>query len=471
MRRVNPLLFLVAASVAFTVLAGCAGLPAPPSESMRQEWGPQVLAPARYAPHTNFRGFAAGRKEGAGKGAAAGSVLGLAEAGMVAASSPLGAVIAPYVAAVSVPVLATSGAVAGAKAAMSEQDAAALDREIRKHLADLKMSEALSKAIAETARRSAGRSLPLVGIGPTAPGAAPDYAPLGREGTQSVVEVDVSRVGFNGGKQLRFYLVADIRIVRIRDGAGLYERKFVYQSDQYPAALWAKDEAALFQAELQRGYASLADSVVNHIYLFTPLPPESRAKPTAKAGAADLTGRREACGLAWSSPARDYHPSIRDIQHRTWNRFTKVSSREPNLTWEAFPRDIDRRTASASILNAIDSVRYDLRLWRVSTDMPPRLIVERDDLTVPSYTLDKPLSSGGRYFWSARARFDLGGQPRATQWGYFRTPYYLVSGADEVKPKSSPATVVGAMTVGAAPRDPCTLDFIPTANYYRFEVP
>ena len=37
--------------------------------------------------------------------------------------------------------------------------------------------------------------------------------------------------------------------------------------------------------------------------------------------------------------------------------------------------------------------------------------------------------------------------------------------------EASPATVLGAFLPGATPRDVCTLDFIPTANHYRFRTP
>jgi hypothetical protein len=57
-----------------------------------------------------------------------------------------------------------------------------------------------------------------------------------------------------------------------------------------------------------------------------------------------------------------------------------------------------------------------------------------------------------------------------TKWGYFRTPNYTSRGDDKVKPEPSPAVVLGAVTAGVAPRDVCTLDFIPTSNYYMVKV-
>jgi len=68
-----------------------------------------------------------------------------------------------------------------------------------------------------------------------------------------------------------------------------------------------------------------------------------------------------------------------------------------------------------------------------------------------------------------RARFDHAGEVHGTKWGCFRYPAYTVEG--KVGMEASPATVLGAFLPGATPRDVCTLDFIPTANHYRFRTP
>lgn len=77
-----------------------------------------------------------------------------------------------------------------------------------------------------------------------------------------------------------------------------------------------------------------------------------------------------------------------------------------------------------------------------------------------------------RYYCSARARFGLAGAVRGTKWGDFRVPSFETSGMDsKVKPELSPAADLGPFLAGTAPRDVCTLDFIPTSNYYRFRTP
>jgi hypothetical protein len=465
-----------------SVLVGCADLPAPPSEPVREQWGALAVVPARYPPQSNFVSFAVGQGAGVAKGAAGGAAVGvgaaalLAEAtaiaftGGVAAAGIGAAVVAPYLA-VTVPVFTAGGAIAGSQLATSEQDVAALETQVQHNLTALQVPDVLAQAIVAAAAQDAGRQLPLLAdAGPAAPEPTPNYAALAQRGVGSVLEVVATEVGFTGGKHLSFYLVAHIRMVRASDGSQLYQREFVYQSDEYRARLWGENQAALFQAELQRAYASLADSVVEQVFLFAPLPLQSWAKASGKNELQDLLRLgRDACGLAWVSPEREVHFDLSDVHHRDWNRFPSVASLQPTLAWESFPRDIDKKADAAGQLSGISNVRYDLRVWKVVADAPPTLVYERRDLAAASHTLEQPLLPASRYFWSARARFDLGGAVHGTNWGYFRSPNYESRG--KVNPEASPAAVLGPVLAGMAPRDPCTLDFIPTSNYYRFQTP
>jgi len=132
---------------------------------------------------------------------------------------------------------------------------------------------------------------------------------------------------------------------------------------------------------------------------------------------------------------------------------------------------IDQHARYTPLLNAVSNIRYDLRLWKVISDYPPQLVYERRTLTVPEHTLDQPLESKTRYFWSVRARFDVNGKTRATRWSCYRSPNYNIYG-NHIKQEASPATFLGfALAYGARFRDPCTLDFILTTHYYRFETP
>ena len=453
------------------ILAGCATLPAPPSEQTKQDWGELVIVPARFPPQSNIRSFAVGKGAGAAKGAAIGSTAGVAAAGVFAvAGGPLAVVLAPYLAVATATGVGAAGAYAGSQVAISEQNVAEIEAVIQDNLMLLQIPGTLAQGVVDTAERDAGLRLPLLaGAGPAAPEQNPDYQALAQQGAESVLAIVVDEIGFTKDEQLSFYLVANVRVTRVSNGDRLYERAFVYQSDEYDSYRWGKDHAALFRAEFQRAYANLAESVVEQVFLLTALPLESRARASGYAGLKDIMGGRDACGLAWVSPEHDYRPSISDTTHATWNRFPVMGSRQPELAWEAFPRDNDRRADTGGDLSGISNIRYDLRVWQVVADAPPGLIYERRDLSEPWHALEQSLSPGSRYFWSARARFDSGGSTHSTKWGYFRAPNYVTRG--KVKPPPSPAVIIQAGMAGIAVRDVCTLDFIPTINYYRFQTP
>ncbi len=91
------------------------------------------------------------------------------------------------------------------------------------------------------------------------------------------------------------------------------------------------------------------------------------------------------------------------------------------------------------------------------------MIYERRDLPDSSHKPERPLEKESRYFWSVRARFNLDGNTKGTKWGYFRSPQY--DGSGMVKKQASPGSLI------KSGRDACTLDFIPTSNYYRFQTP
>ncbi len=105
--------------------------------------------------------------------------------------------------------------------------------------------------------------------------------------------------------------------------------------------------------------------------------------------------------------------------------FVKVNSLQPTLRWEAFPPPEVRETDPEGALGRIRAVTYDLLIWRAeekypegfSGEYPGEPIYSRRALPVPWHTLEERLEPSTKYFWTVRARFELDGLPRLTQWG------------------------------------------------------
>ncbi len=112
----------------------------------------------------------------------------------------------------------------------------------------------------------------------------------------------------------------------------------------------------------------------------------------------------------------------------------EVSSVQPVLQWEAFPRDFDRIVGNAEA--EYSDVTYELRIfaaWRAGNEdidinrMPNYIegpVYARDGLTEQQHKIEEPLDHCAQYFWTVRARFTLGGLPRVTEWSGANTRGY-----------------------------------------------
>jgi len=179
-----------------------------------------------------------------------------------------------------------------------------------------------------------------------------------------------------------------------------------------------------------------------------------------------------ASGCAKPHPAEGLRPlpllMVKDSLTR------QMKSLQPRLEWEAFPRPKDVEADEDGRRGSLHAVTYDLRIWRAGGAnagvcdapcaapseasypigvcsalcvFPAELVYERRELTEPVHTVESPLAPATLYLWTVRARFDLRGQPRVTQWGVLL--------ASDRNPKLPPR------------RDPT----IPSLGYYRFATP
>lgn len=457
-----------------SAVISCTVLPKPPTEKIRGEWGSVVIAPARFTPATNFEAFAIGKTKGVAKGATIGAGMGAVHAALLAVSfgGPSAVVIAPYLAVISVPVFATGGVALGGFSSVTVEDAKAVNAIIQKNLKALNIQTTLAGLVAKSARNDVGLVLSInKNVGPAVHKEKVDYSDQAQRGLGGVLEIATTEVGFDGaGKTLQFFMVVRARFIRLGDGEQLYDREFVYESDPYDGTNWAANNAALFEAELYRAYASIAESIVEQVFLMTTLPLETSFRDPNQKKSSFLSSIAGfgACGLAWRLPPREFCPTIFDMDHKEWNRFPEIATRTPTLEWEPFPRVIDQHPRYAALFNTVSNIRYDLRIWKVASNFPPQLVYECRALTDPKHTLDKPLEPGTHYFWSIRARFDVNGKTRSTRWSCYLEPSYSTDKHIKMEARHSFQMLFPSYQTF---RDVCTMDFIPTANYYRFKTP
>ncbi len=133
--------------------------------------------------------------------------------------------------------------------------------------------------------------------------------------------------------------------------------------------------------------------------------------------------------------------------------FVEVDSFQPTLRWESFPRPQDLKEDNA--LSSIKNVTYDLKIWRSEGNYPAVLICSKQGLHEPRYKLEEPLEPCSRYFWTIRARFEIEGKGRVTEWGV------SIMGI----PQDMDAMLISSHAFGR--RSP----IVPNRDLYRFKAP
>lgn len=146
--------------------------------------------------------------------------------------------------------------------------------------------------------------------------------------------------------------------------------------------------------------------------------PERRSSDgVAQRGAGSLAGRRSprllwlvaflslaGCAVPVTGLRAEY-PELRRF------RTVTVESLQPVLRWEPFPRPRDRET----VRTRARAVTYELEIWEAA-GVFGELVYRRRGLKEPRHKVEEALKPGTRYSWTVRARFELDGNPRVTQW-------------------------------------------------------
>lgn len=271
--------FLPIALISFQY--GCAELPyrlpPPLSEAQREELGTIAVVAADFAPQAALFTHSWGRVKGAAKGMTFDH-----EGGGVAFPFPLGSgssepVLygAPGAAAVFVGIIAVGALIyAGHRAATATpaEETEKADSDLKKVLLQLKMQESLKERFVQIAREQTG--FDFIGIedeGPKKPDDILKYDHLREKGFDTVIELSILSVGFQGGggrdPLLSLLVDARTRVFSVSGGAIIYENKLEYRGAKRRFTEWLSDKGRLFCDELDRGYLTLSEKMVEELFL------------------------------------------------------------------------------------------------------------------------------------------------------------------------------------------------------------
>lgn len=367
---------------------------------------PQLLEPARRPdparievavgggqPAVSTGGYARGKCRGAavGAGRAVGRYFGEAFAGGCDGGAFCG--LYAVVVVLFAPVVAIGGSIAGAAGSVSKKDV----RKMEAFLEQATSASRVERAIAESIRADL-------------PGGA------GSDAVLEVGPVNVRGFGHGGNSPVLWEISAQARLVRTSDGTVLQSGAYTYHSCGRRLREWVRNDLARLRVELQRARRSLAERIGDEFLLLDPIgrrPPLASATQTSK--------RRRVKPRIDDPPAvylglRPVQPPTLGTSHRKRlnglprYEFPRFAAPRPTLRWEAFEPagpDADR----------VRNVTYEIRIARAEDGLPEKEVYRREGLTEPQHTVRGGIAPGHDYFWTVRARFEVDGQPRVTEWG------------------------------------------------------
>jgi hypothetical protein len=198
------------------VLSGCATTSPPPSPELRSQLGRVAIVAGPTAPAGEFHTFAKGLAEGTAKGAAGGALQGLAHAFSAGAGG--GGAYAGAAATIAAVIFAGVGAAVGAVVGHQAAIPAETTRWIEARIDAVLRGLNLSQAVAEAIRREGGTRPEVAGRLAAPPAGDEPFSALAAQGIDTVLEVTIPAIGFQGGEGenplIALYVRGRTRLIR-----------------------------------------------------------------------------------------------------------------------------------------------------------------------------------------------------------------------------------------------------------------
>jgi len=263
------------------------------------------------------------------------------------------------------------------------------------------LNEALRDAVIATARM---RGTPLVQDHVTGDAGRPDVT----------LEVGITQINVSGkgnGGPVALKVMAEANVRRAGELTAEKAKTYLFVSGHLSLEAWLADGGKRIRESLQRSVVALGAHVHDYALFHYPLPDRSP----------QLSGFLAATfGLEPLEPKPRGTTVTDDAASRLF-AWPAVDSLRPTFRWSPFPRPGDM-SADPENMGRVSNVRYDLVIAEEQGFSAGEIVYRRDELALAEHPLEHSLAPDRRYFWSVRARFDLDGQTRFTEWGNMSFP-------------------------------------------------
>lgn len=376
--------FLLSGLLVVVLVSGCAGSgPRPISAEQRAALGRVGVATVHYAPDIAYH-VTDSRGEGAAKGAAAGAAVSIY--GGLSTGDPFG----PLIGLLLAPVFAAGGGIYGAVASDSAAVVRAQIDPVDSYFFVSELQQKLTlEVLAHTAWRTT-QSLARIGLkGSESAGQPKDFHD--QTDLDTVLEVGLQQIALNdlglSNQQIYLKVVASARLVQVRDGRLLAERKYDYLSVARSLAEWAKNDARHLNDDLLRAFEHIGGRMVDDLFL------PVISLPKASSALVATRPLPEFCFFC--------------------SQGTKaLRTRQPRLCWQAFPDVMTPDDDNGDRTVAQEGVVYDL--W--VKERAGRTAVIAYEIEPTCHQLSEPLKACTLYDWQVRARYLVAGEVQATPW-------------------------------------------------------
>jgi len=388
-------------------VSGCA-TPGHSPVSRTTDWLPPgaklAVAAGRFNPTLALDAAVRGR----GEGGAIGGLEGIGACWQMA-SNELGALFAI----VCMPFGAVYGAISGAIRAAPENNIATAEQRIASASKPVDPHRLLLESVQRYALGSGLSGLAaLPDEGPQSLEDAPRY----RGGPDYVVEVALTelRATTPGTAALPYYfrLSARGRLVRVADNEVVDTFISTAATNEGTVDEWAAENGKLLVEELGDALQRVGAAFMDEWILLY--------RGETAAGTDTKRNRTPDYMLRPLSPVRISIRVFKTPKIAGSLDPVNVGSTTPLLAWEKLPSTVQAELFEGASPRA-RNIRYDVQVFDAGPLLPgsiaARRVVRRyTDLTVPEVRVEEALTPCAYYFWTVRARFELDGRQRSTEW-------------------------------------------------------
>ncbi len=284
---------------------------------------------------------------------------------------------------------AIGGGVYGAVASESASEWKEAETAFRTVLADLALDELLSNHLVAFAREH-GYEIRRPQDIPLSPKEGWSASALAEQEIHAVLEIRdptpmLVPAKFTVNPPRRLVVAAQVRLIRTDDEKVLVDR--VVSDDLSPVRQlggWTADNATAFRDRVSPGVRQLAENIVTELFL-------------------QVRFRERRIGIApfLDMKLQGYRPLYPPPWKWAGRHIPEITPLQPTIRWE--PSRKHHPT-------------YDLRVWREAGGVVGDLVYQREGLVEPSHKIEEALERATIYFWSVRARYQVDGRHRITEW-------------------------------------------------------